>query len=342
MLSGTSEALMAIPGSRRLALRYAVVLLGGVSLVACAGITPRYPSQAKGPQTVPPAQSEYKVGKPYQVGGVWYVPREQPNYDQTGVASWYGEQFHMKATANGETFDMATVSAAHTTLPLPSMVEVTNLDNGRKLVVRVNDRGPFVGDRIIDLSREAARQLGYERQGLARVRVRYVGPAPLLGPDGGLRYANAKPYPTRLPTAAAIASPAVDAADPVMELAAATPRAAPRATAITSETLPPLTGSAISSTPIPPAPTAPMDVSAIPIKSALRVQAGAFTSEVNAQRAVSQLSVAGRATIEPLEREGLTLYRVVLPAPEDEAGAYALRDRVAEIGFEDARVVRTF
>ena len=135
-------------------LRLAAVLLAGASLAACVNMSPRYPSQANGPQSAPPTQGEYKVGKPYQVGGIWYVPREQPNYDQTGVASWYGEQFHMKATANGERFDMATVSAAHTTLPLPSMVEVTNLDNGRKLVVRVNDRGPFVSDRIIDLSRE--------------------------------------------------------------------------------------------------------------------------------------------------------------------------------------------
>lgn len=336
---------MTIPGLQKQVSRYVVILLGGASMVACAGITPRYPSQAKGPQTVPPVQSEYKVGKPYQVGGIWYVPREQPNYDETGVASWYGEQFHLKATANGERFDMATVSAAHTTLPLPSMVEVTNLENGRKLIVRVNDRGPFVGDRIIDLSREAARQLGYERQGLARVRVKYVGPAPLLGPDGGLRYANAKPYPTRLPSPEAVAPAAASlarAADPVMEMAAATPRAVPMPAAITSETLPPITGLAISSAPIQAAAPAPVDVSAIPLRSALRVQAGAFTSEVNAQRAVSQLSSAGRATIEPLEREGLTLYRVVLPAPEDEDAAYALRDRVAEIGFVDARVVRTF
>ena len=324
-------------------LRLAAVLLAGASLAACVNMSPRYPSQANGPQSAPPTQGEYKVGKPYQVGGIWYVPREQPNYDQTGVASWYGEQFHMKATANGERFDMATVSAAHTTLPLPSMVEVTNLDNGRKLVVRVNDRGPFVSDRIIDLSREAARQLGYDRQGLARVRVRFVGPAPLLGPDGGLRYANAKPYPTRLPAAvAAVAtSSAVSGADPVMELASAMPRAAPVASPITSQTLPPLIGSEISSAPIPPA-AGLANVGAIPIKSALRVQAGAFTSEVNAQRAVSQLSATGAASIEALQRDGLTLYRVVMPAPEDEAAAYALRDRVAEIGFLDARVVRTF
>ncbi len=321
--------------------RLAVVMLAGASLAACAGITPRYPSQAWGPQSAPPAQGEYKVGKPYQVGGIWYVPAEQPGYDQTGVASWYGEQFHMKATANGELFDMAAVSAAHTTLPLPSMVEVTNLDNGKTLVVRVNDRGPFVGNRIIDLSREAARRLDFDRQGLAQVRVRYVGPAPLPGPDGGLRYANARPYPTRLPPAVAAVRLPAAGADPVMELATVTPRAAPVAASIPSETLPPLTGSAISDTPIAPAVRAPAVVP-VGAGAGLRVQAGAFTSEVNARLAVSRLSPAGAASIEPLEWNGLTLYRVVLPAPQDEAAAYALRDRVAEIGFADARVVRTF
>lgn len=123
----------------------------------------------------------YKVGNSYQVNGRWYHPKEDPDYSKVGVASWYGSQFHGRLTANGEIFDMTRLSAAHTTLPLPSMVEVTNLENGRRLVLRVNDRGPFVGDRIIDLSREAARQLGFEHQGTARVRVRYAGPAPLNG-----------------------------------------------------------------------------------------------------------------------------------------------------------------
>ena len=108
----------------------------------------------------PPAHGRYKTGDPYQVGGIWYVPHEQPDYDKVGIASWYGDAFNMKATANGEVFDMNQFSAAHTTLPLPSMVEVTNLDNGRKLTVRVNDRGPFVGGRIIDLSHAAAQRAG--------------------------------------------------------------------------------------------------------------------------------------------------------------------------------------
>ncbi len=127
------------------------------------------------------ASPHYKVGKPYQISGRWYHPKEDPDYSKTGIASWYGQQFHGRLTANGEIFDMNRMSAAHTTLPLPSMVEVTNLENGRSVVVRVNDRGPFVSDRIIDMSREAARQLGFEQQGTARVRVRYAGPAPLKG-----------------------------------------------------------------------------------------------------------------------------------------------------------------
>lgn len=323
------------------AARIALVLMAGASVSAC--VTPRYPSHTDGLGKAPPVgQGEYKVGKPYQVGGVWYVPREQPDYDRRGVASWYGDQFHMKATANGEVFDMNTLSAAHTTLPLPSMVEVTNLDNGRKLVVRVNDRGPFVDNRIIDLSREAARQLGYDRAGLANVRVRYLGPAPLTGPSAGMRYADARPLSTR-PEPAAVASfaAASPARDPVMEMAAGGPprdmATRPTAADVSVQSLPPITGSAISNTPI-----AGPSVLASTATSSLRIQAGAFSSEINAQRAVSQLSSAGPASIEPLQRNGVTLYRVVLPAPADEAAAYALRDRVADIGFAEARVVSSF
>ena len=337
--------------------RLALVLLLGASVAAC--VSPRYPSRANGPLSAPPSQGGYKVGKPYQVSGIWYVPQEQPNYDVTGIASWYGDAFHMKPTANGELFDMNRVSAAHTTLPLPSMVEVTNLDNGRRMIVRVNDRGPFVDNRVIDLSREAARQLGMDRAGLAKVRVRYVGPAPLLGPDGGVRYANAKPLPTRVPAPAYPTRMPSPGADPVMELASAAPRAAassystattavpmtaPAPAAIGSQALPPITGAAISSAPIgsPYVPPAAAPALAASTASPLRIQAGAFSSQANARLAVSQLSRAGQATIEPTQRDGMTLYRVVLAAPADEAAAYALRDRVAEIGFTDAVVVQTF
>jgi peptidoglycan lytic transglycosylase len=123
------------------------------------------------------SSAQQKIGRPYQISGRTYVPARQDDYDRTGVASWYGPKFHGRKTANGEVFDMNSMSAAHTTLPLPSLVRVTNLDNGRSIIVRVNDRGPFVNNRLIDLSKSAARELGYIRQGTARVRVQYVGPA---------------------------------------------------------------------------------------------------------------------------------------------------------------------
>lgn len=121
------------------------------------------------------AQPHYKIGSPYKIDGRWYVPKVDEGYDEVGVASWYGDAFHGKLTANGEIFDKRRLSAAHKTLPLPTLVEVENLENGRRLTVRVNDRGPFVGDRVIDLSHAAADELGFSGKGLARVRVRYLG-----------------------------------------------------------------------------------------------------------------------------------------------------------------------
>ena len=124
----------------------------------------------------PPAApgGAYKVGKPYVIGGVRYVPRADPDYDRTGMASWYGPGFHGKRTANGEVYDMDALTAAHPTLPMPSRVRVTNLENGRSIVLRINDRGPFAKGRIIDVSRRAARELGFLSQGVTRVRVRVL------------------------------------------------------------------------------------------------------------------------------------------------------------------------
>jgi rare lipoprotein A len=129
--------------------------------------------------SVPKVKGVYKVGKPYVINGVTYYPAEDPSYDRTGIGSWYGTDFHAKKTANGELFDMGAITAAHPTLPMPSLVYVTNLANGRTLLVRVNDRGPYKPGRIIDLSRQSARLLGFEGNGLTQVRVRYAGPAPL-------------------------------------------------------------------------------------------------------------------------------------------------------------------
>ena len=139
-------------------------------LAACAG-KPDRPSRNPAPNP-----SAVKIGKPYQVYGVWYSPADDRNYDARGIASWYGPSFHALSTANGERYDQDDVTAAHKTLPMPSWVDVENLDNGRRLVVRINDRGPFVAGRIIDLSRRSAQLLGVDRAGLARVRVRRVFP----------------------------------------------------------------------------------------------------------------------------------------------------------------------
>lgn len=124
-----------------------------------------------------------KLGKPYKIAGKLYVPQRDPNYDEIGVASWYGQQFHGRLTANGERFDMNSLSAAHPTMPLPAYARVTNMDNGRSVVVRVNDRGPFAHDRVIDLSRKTAAVLDFKHKGTARVRVQFVGDAPLDGKD---------------------------------------------------------------------------------------------------------------------------------------------------------------
>jgi rare lipoprotein A len=137
--------------------------------------SPRY----KGTGPVPMGGGRYHIGEPYQVAGRWFKPKEQPNYDKTGPASWYGEAFNRRMTSNGEWFDMTRLTAAHPTLPLPSYAKVTNVNNGNAVVVRINDRGPFVGPRIIDLSKQSASALGFKRQGTATVRVQYIGPAPL-------------------------------------------------------------------------------------------------------------------------------------------------------------------
>lgn len=134
-------------------------------------------------QPVPKGGGVYRVGRPYVVGGREYVPQENVNYSATGLASWYGDDFHGRLTANGEVFDMNSISAAHPTLPLPSYVRVTNLANRRSIVVRVNDRGPYVGNRVIDLSVKTARLLGFYGHGVAKVKVDYVGRAPIAGSD---------------------------------------------------------------------------------------------------------------------------------------------------------------
>ncbi|MBV9970677.1 MAG: septal ring lytic transglycosylase RlpA family protein [Xanthobacteraceae bacterium] len=190
--------------------RWAVFGVICLLLANCSGgsfgsLDPRYGVSSSprvvGPgEPVPKGGGTYRVGAPYVVAGRTYVPEENPHYRAEGVASWYGSDFHGRLTANGEVFDSDSMSAAHATLPLPSYVRVTNLSNHKSVVVRVNDRGPYSGNRLIDVSQRAASLLGFHGSGLAPVRVEYVGRAPMEGSDDVMLMAtlreNGEPAPS--------------------------------------------------------------------------------------------------------------------------------------------------
>lgn len=184
------------------------VLLAGLLVTACAGGNKPPPRAAAPAASAAVARDAaklgnwpVKIGKPYQVAGITYYPADDRDYREEGIASWYGPGFHALNTANGEVYNQDDITAAHRTLPMPSWVEVENLDNGRRLTVRINDRGPFVGGRIIDLSRKSAQLLGVDRAGTARVRLRRVYP------DG----APAAPPPAPAPPPPVIAAAPVPA-----------------------------------------------------------------------------------------------------------------------------------
>lgn len=221
-----------LPSLSPAAARGATLALGLV-VAACAS-TPRPPATASRPPATgaQPGVPGVKIGNPYEVFGVRYVPEDDRGYDREGIASWYGPTFHAKPTANGEIYNQEDLTAAHKTLPMPSWVEVTNLDNGRKLVVRINDRGPFVDGRIIDLSKRSAEVLGVDRPGLARVRVKRVYPEgdwARTTPPGqqGTQLAAAPTPPAGEVFASAAAAPSPVAVD----LPPATPAAASAASA---------------------------------------------------------------------------------------------------------------
>jgi len=170
------------------------VIASALTLANCAGgnmagrIDPRYGVASSARvvepgQPVPKGGGVYRVGKPYTVAGRVYTPEEDNNYSTIGLASWYGDDFHGRYTANGEIYDMNSITAASPTMPLPSYARVTNLSNHKSIVVRVNDRGPYVGDRVMDVSSQTAKMLGFYGKGVTRVKVEYIGRAPLTGSD---------------------------------------------------------------------------------------------------------------------------------------------------------------
>jgi rare lipoprotein A len=191
--------------------RLAVIAAGCLTLAHCGSpfsLDPKLgvsssPRVVEVGDPVPKGGGTYRLGKPYTVAGVTYVPQVDPNYRADGLASFYGPEFHGRLTANGEVFDMESLSAAHPTLPIPSYVRVTNLANHKSVIVRINDRGPYAANRIIDVSRKTAHVLAFHDSGLARVRVEYVGPASLDGSDDRLLLATLRegepaPAPSRV------------------------------------------------------------------------------------------------------------------------------------------------
>ena len=273
----------------------------------------------------------YKVGQPYQIDGVWYYPKEDQFYDETGIASWYGEDFHGKNTANGELYDMDTLTAAHRTLPLPVVARVTNLENGRSLLVRVNDRGPYARGRIIDLSRRAAQLLGVYDRGTARVRVQYEGRAEVGGaaPNGGVQMASAQPSDVR---AAPIGSVARGELAPPPGAAAAPARttAPPVRVALTA----PVAGAPGGLVPDGTVTTVP-----VPARTQLWVQVGAFQARNNANRLVARLRSVGAANVSTINQNGKSLYRVRFGPLASVDDADAMLNKVIDQGGNGAQIV---
>ena len=268
---------------------------------------------ATAPQGAAADQGTYKVGNPYRIDGIWYYPKEDPDYRQTGIASWYGKPFHGQPTANGEIYDMNALTAAHKTLPMPTYVRVTNLVNARAITVRVNDRGPFVHGRIIDLSRRAAQLLGFEEHGVARVRVEAV-PAP----DGvGVAKKPVTPDEDRFAV-----------------------KAAPVA-AVQTAHLPPPTG--IAAAPPPEVPEPPAADGAEAAKKAqpteLYVQAGAFSFRENAERLRERLADLAEASITPAQVRGRELFQVRIGPIADLDQADETLEHLIDNGHVDAIII---
>ncbi len=271
------------------------------------------------------AAPRYKVGNPYKVAGIWYYPERNLTYDETGIGSWYGDEFAGKLTANGEIFDPELVTAAHKTLPMPSVVRVTNLDNGKSLVVRINDRGPFVAGRIIDLSREAARRIGYKDNGLARVRVQVLAEQSLrlekLAKNGEFPSIGGVPT-TAMPEVEAAAKPTVN-----LTATSNTGRSAYSSNNGQSA-LDLLSQSRVGEV-----------MTVAPVTTQIWVQVGAFHSESSAASVLAQVETVGNGEVSSMSKAGQTLHRVRLGPVQTVSEADKLLDGVVKIGFSGARII---
>lgn len=271
-------------------------------------------------------QGGYKVGEPYQIEGVWYYPAVNYGYNETGIASWYGDAFHGKSTANGELYDMNGLTAAHRTLPLPSVVRVTNLENGRAMNLRVNDRGPFAHGRIIDVSRRAAQLLGFEQQGTARVRVEVLADESrtLAGqvPAGAGQMAAGEPVPEAAPRVPVTTQDLASGTTSTTGTSAAAQPSAVQQLASPAQIVP---DGRVTQLPVSP--------------TSIYVQAGAFTDIYNATRLQAQLRQFGQVLVVPVYVDGQQFYRVRVGPLGTVADADQMLAQIVQSGHDEARLV---
>jgi rare lipoprotein A len=294
-----------------------LVFVAPLFAVACSS-TKEIATTPSDPPKPEEGQGVYKIGQPYVVDGVMRTPQEYAEFEETGIASWYGRRFHGRRTANGEIYDMNDLTAAHPTLQLPSIVRVTNLENGRSIALRVNDRGPFAANRVIDVSRRAAQLLGFEREGTAKVRIQLDSEASRDVADaakrrGVVRGTSVASLPTlpggfvpvRRGSEAASRGPSVR----INESAAS---------------------SAASLEPISIQPVAP---------TAIYVQVGAFSETANFDRVRQSLKGLGKVAVTPGGSAASSVVRVRLGPVESVREADSLLGRVIAIGYKEARII---
>jgi rare lipoprotein A len=317
-----------------------------VALAACSSTSTPRPGGTTASHGGGGQQGYYKIGNPYTINGVLYTPAFDPNYDETGIASWYAGAFTGQPTGNGELYDPNQLTAAHRTLPMPSLVRVTNLENGRALIVRVNDRGPYASNRIIDLSRRCAQLLGMEKQGTAKVRVQILAKESEALADAARHGQLATSVADAIETNP-VQSGTLEAADvPQKAAAERVVEAAPLAdttgglqsvdekAVIKSETGVMPKGQDVGGRFLP----AQVVHKEIVGKTKIYIQAGAFSSQDNAAKLRDRLQMLGTQIL-PANVNGKDLYRVRIGPLPDVASADAELAKVTQAGAPEAKIV---
>lgn len=304
-------------------------LMAAVFLGGCAE-TRFFTSSVKHAGMNQGVNGKYKIGNPYQIQGVWYYPAEDFDYVETGIASWYGQQFQGKPTANGEVFDMNQVSAAHRTLPLPSIIRVTNLENGRSLVVRVNDRGPFAHGRILDMSKRGAQLLGYEKQGTARVKVELLKDQSLALKNSLVNQLSAENSPIK---SGSLAKPQVSSQSlSVPKGGVEAPQPMATKTANVAQRSAPQ--------PAPRLEQPSQIVKKMPVSSTrMFIQAGAFSRFDNANRVKASLSNVGNVQVSQVLVNGRDFFRVRVGPLSSVGEADQILENVISAGYPSAKII---